>query len=107
MSNIIEKGETMELKGSKTEKNLESAFAQESQARNKYTYFADVAKKEGFDNIAESRYLGLTTVDQFLAEMGYVAIQMLIKLINNEPHDGQVHRIPTKLVERSSCRALT
>ncbi|MBE3120226.1 MAG: LacI family DNA-binding transcriptional regulator, partial [Candidatus Atribacteria bacterium] len=39
----------------------------------------------GFDNITEAKYLGLTTVDQFLADMGYVAIQMLIKLINNEP----------------------
>ena len=36
----------MELKGSKTEKNLMEAFAGESQARNKYTYFASVAKKE-------------------------------------------------------------
>ena len=35
----------MELKGSKTEKNLMAAFAGESQARNKYTYFASVAKK--------------------------------------------------------------
>ncbi len=42
----------MELKGSKTEKNLEAAFAGESQARNKYTYFASVAKKEGFEQIA-------------------------------------------------------
>ena len=42
----------MELKGSKTEKNLMSAFAGESQARNKYTYFASVAKKEGFEQIA-------------------------------------------------------
>ena len=42
----------MELKGSKTEKNLLAAFAGESQARNKYTYFASVAKKEGFEQIA-------------------------------------------------------
>lgn len=42
----------MELKGSKTEKNLEEAFAGESQARNKYTYFASVAKKEGYEQIA-------------------------------------------------------
>ena len=42
----------MELKGSKTEKNLREAFAGESQARNKYTYFASVAKKEGFEQIA-------------------------------------------------------
>ena len=43
----------MELKGSKTEKNLMEAFAGESQARNKYTYFASVAKKEGYEQIAE------------------------------------------------------
>ena len=42
----------MELKGSKTEKNLKEAFAGESQARNKYTYFASVAKKEGYEQIA-------------------------------------------------------
>lgn len=39
--------------GSKTEKNLLEAFAGESQARNKYTYFASVAKKQGFEQIAE------------------------------------------------------
>ena len=42
----------MELKGSKTEQNLWTAFAGESQARNKYTYFASKAKKEGFEQIA-------------------------------------------------------
>jgi len=42
----------MELKGSKTEKNLEIAFAGESQARNKYTYYASKAKKEGYEQIA-------------------------------------------------------
>ncbi len=42
----------MELKGSKTEMNLQAAFAGESQARNKYTYFASVAKKEGYEQIA-------------------------------------------------------
>ena len=41
-----------ELKGSKTEANLWTAFAGESQARNKYTYFASKAKKEGFEQIA-------------------------------------------------------
>jgi rubrerythrin len=41
-----------ELKGSKTEANMQTAFAGESQARNKYTYFASVAKKEGYDQIA-------------------------------------------------------
>ena len=42
----------MELKGSKTEKNLLTAFAGESQARNKYTYFASAARKEGYEQIA-------------------------------------------------------
>ena len=42
----------MELKGSRTEKNLQAAFAGESQARNKYTYYASKAKKEGYEQIA-------------------------------------------------------
>ena len=42
----------MELKGSKTEKNLMTAFAGESQARNKYDYFASRAKKDGYEQIA-------------------------------------------------------
>lgn len=41
-----------ELKGSRTEKNLREAFAGESQARNKYTFFASVARKEGYEQIA-------------------------------------------------------
>ena len=43
----------MKLKGSKTEANLMAAFAGESQARNKYTYYASKAKKDGFEQIAE------------------------------------------------------
>ena len=46
--------------GTQTEKNLEAAFAGESQARNKYTYFASVAKKQGFEQIAD---LFLKTAD--------------------------------------------
>src|SRR5512137_933357 len=42
----------MEFKGSKTEKNLLASFAGESQARNRYTYFASQAKKEGYEQIA-------------------------------------------------------
>ena len=42
----------MDLKGTKTEQNLMTAFAGESQARNKYTYFASVARKEGYEQIA-------------------------------------------------------
>ena len=43
----------MKYTGTKTEQNLRTAFAGESQARNKYTYFASVAKKEGYEQIAE------------------------------------------------------
>ena len=43
----------MELKGSRTEQNLQTAFAGESQARNKYTYFANKARQEGMNQIAE------------------------------------------------------
>ncbi len=50
----------MNLKGSKTEANLKAAFAGESEARNKYTYFASKAKKEGYNQIAE---LFLATAD--------------------------------------------
>ena len=42
----------MKMKGSQTEKNLLAAFAGESQARNRYTYFAGVAKKEGYEQIS-------------------------------------------------------
>ena len=42
----------MELKGSRTERNLREAFAGETQARSKYDYFASVAKKEGYEQIA-------------------------------------------------------
>ena len=53
-------GSSRKYAGTKTEKNLEAAFAGESQARNKYTYFASVAKKEGFEQIAA---LFLATAD--------------------------------------------
>lgn len=53
--NLQKQHELMKTKysGTQTEKNLEAAFAGESQARNKYTYFASKAKKEGFEQIAE------------------------------------------------------
>jgi LacI family transcriptional regulator len=61
----------------------------------------------GFDNITESKYMGLTTVDQFISEMGYVATQMLIKIINGIPLDDQTYRMQTQLIVRNSCRKLT
>ena len=50
--NASEAAKTSKYAGTQTEKNLEAAFAGESQARNKYTYFASKAKKEGFEQIA-------------------------------------------------------
>jgi len=58
----------------------------------------------GFDNITESKYMGLTTVDQFISEMGYVATQMLIKLINGVAPEERTYRMQTRLVVRNSCR---
>ena len=49
---VAEGGEKKSLKGTKTEQNLRDAFAGESQARNKYTYYASVAKKNGYEQIA-------------------------------------------------------
>ena len=60
----------------------------------------------GFDNITESKYMGLTTIDQFISEMGFVATQMLIKLIKEESLDAQTYRMHTQLVVRDSCRKL-
>lgn len=57
----------------------------------------------GFDNIPESKYLGLTTVDQFISEMGYKATEMLIKIINGVPLDDETHKMQTKLIIRNSC----
>lgn len=58
----------------------------------------------GFDNIPESKYLGLTTVDQFISEMGYAATQMLIKIINDIPLGDHTYKMQTQLIVRNSCR---
>lgn len=52
------------LKGTKTEKNLQAAFAGESQARNKYTYYASKAKEEGYNQIAELFWKRRTTKER-------------------------------------------
>lgn len=57
----------MELKGSRTEKNLLAAFAGESQARNRYTYFSSVAKKEGFEQT--EIFLKISLMELFLKKM--------------------------------------
>jgi LacI family transcriptional regulator len=60
----------------------------------------------GFDNIPEAGFIDLTTVDQFLGEMGYIATKMLIDLINGVPLTEKIHQVKTKLVVRNSCKDL-
>ncbi len=60
----------------------------------------------GFDNIPESKYLGLTTVDQFVSELGYMGTQMLIKMIKGIPLEQDTYRMQTELVIRNSCQAI-
>lgn len=62
----------------------------------------------GFDNIEEASFVngGLTTVDQFISDMGRVAVEMLVKLIQNQPLENRLFRMPTKLIVRNTCRAI-
>ncbi len=62
----------------------------------------------GFDNIPEAAYMTptLTTVDQFIDHMGYVATEMLIQLIQGEPLVRDPYKMPTQLIVRRSCREI-
>ena len=80
----------MELKGSKTEKNLMDAFAGESQARNKYTYYASKAKKEGYEQIAA---IFLET-----AENEKEHAKLWFKLL----HDGDIPTTETNLADAAA-----
>jgi LacI family transcriptional regulator len=60
----------------------------------------------GFDNLREGAFLNppLTTIDQFIAEMGYIATEMIVRLVKGEVLESSLHKIATKLVVRKSCR---
>ena len=62
----------------------------------------------GFDNIPEASYIhgGLTTVDQFIEQMGYMAVEMLINLIQLQPLENYIERVPTELIVRNTCQAV-
>lgn len=60
----------------------------------------------GFDNITESKHLGLTTVDQFISDMGAVAVKMLIRMINGETLETPTYKMQTRLVVRNSCQSI-
>ena len=78
----------MELKGSKTEKNLWEAFAGESQARNKYTYFASVAKKAGYEQIA-ALFLKTAENEKEHAKMWFKALGELGTTEENLKHAAE------------------
>lgn len=62
----------------------------------------------GFDNIPEASYIGggLTTVDQFIDKMGFMAVGMLVDLLENRPIENCLHRVDTELIIRNSCQAI-
>jgi LacI family transcriptional regulator len=59
----------------------------------------------GFDNIPEAKYAELTTVEQPLAQMGMMAVELLIRLIEGEQTQSTVTKLPAKLIVRKSCQA--
>ena len=78
----------MELKGSKTEANLWAAFAGESQARNKYTYYASVAKKEGYEQIS-AIFLETAGNEKEHAELWFKALGELGNTEENLKHAAE------------------
>jgi len=78
----------MDYKGTKTEKNLMTAFAGESQARNKYTYFASVAKKEGYEQIA-SIFEATANNEKEHAKLWFKALGELGKTAENLLHAAE------------------
>jgi LacI family transcriptional regulator len=88
--------------------NDQSAFGVIEAAREAGLHIPDDLSVVGFDNIPEAAFVrpALTTVDQFIDKMGYVATEMLIRLIQGETLDSNLHKIPTQLVVRDSCQAI-
>jgi LacI family transcriptional regulator len=62
----------------------------------------------GFDNVPEVAYNhpGLTTVDQSIDKMGYIAAEMLISLIEGDSLESDLYKVPTRLIVRDSCRTI-
>ena len=83
----------MELKGSKTEENLKAAFAGESQARNKYTFFASQAKKDGYVQIA-NLFMETADNEKEHAKLWYKAL-----------HDGKIPTTTENLKEAADGEA--
>ena len=88
--------------------NDQSAFGVLKAAQEAGLRTPDDLSVVGFDNIPEAALIsaGLTTVDQFIDKMGYVASEMLISLIQGNSLDSNLYKMPTQLVVRGSCRAI-
>ena len=80
----------MELKGSRTEQNILNAFAGESQARNKYTYYAEKAREEGMEQIADI-FLETARNEQEHAKLWFKAL-----------HDGEVPTTAVNLLDAAA-----
>lgn len=78
----------MDFKGTQTEKNLWEAFAGESQARNKYTYYASVAKKDGYEQVSEF-FLKTAENEKEHAKLWYKALGQLGKTSENLLHAAE------------------
>ena len=89
--------------------NDQSAIGVIEAAREAGLRIPDDLSVVGFDNIPEAAFMrpALTTVDQSIDRMGYVATEMLIHLIRGETLDSNLYKIPTQLIVRDSCRAIT
>lgn len=86
--------------------NDQSALGVFQVARELGLHIPDDLSVMGFDNISEAAYFDLTTVDQFIGEMGYIATKILIDLINGATLTEMIRQVPTKLVLRNSCKQL-
>lgn len=88
--------------------NDQSALGVIDAARQAGLRVPDDLSVAGFDNIPQAAHMtpALTTVDQSVSEMGYMATQMLIKLIRGEPSNSSLCQVSTELIVRDSCRPI-
>jgi rubrerythrin len=93
------------LKGTKTEKNLWEAFAGESMARNKYTYFAKVAKKEGYEQISDI-FMETAENEKEHAKLWFKALEELGDTMENLKHAAEgEHEEATSMYPRMAKEA--
>jgi len=87
--------------------NDQSAMGVFEAAKELGIHIPDDLSLVGFDNIIDSAYLNLTTIDQHISEMGYIAAQMLIGMINKDSLVPKIYNMKTNLVIRNSCKRVS